>query len=112
MQIAGHEVDFFDFQEIVGSGPEACSLTIDGNEIVGKRFDPSPIKYLDGILIPARKSNFLVYGYSLCYINFSSLKCKFVSKVLPYMRLIEISDGRAKVQRNTFSDETVLVDIK
>ena len=111
MEISEHEVEFFNCHEIVSGGPEACSLMIDGQEIEGEKFDSTALPYKTGILVPARKSNFFVFGYALCYIDFATLNVKFVSKVLPYMKLLRIVGNNAEIKKSTYGNETKFIKI-
>jgi hypothetical protein len=111
MQIAGHELTFTDCKEVGQGGPEACSLLIDGREVRG-RFDPSPLPYKTGILVPIRKSNFFVYGYALCFVDPQTLRTSIVSRVLQYMRLTGVVGEEAEVLTATYGNDRARVRIK
>jgi len=94
--LAGYTLDFWDCREIVGSGPEACSLSIEGDWIEGKRFDPSPLEWQSSILIPVRKIGFFSSGFALGRIAPSTRQVSLISKTFPYMKLLRL-EGDAVV---------------
>lgn len=94
IKIESHELVFFDCMEICQGGPEACSVSINGELIEGHKFDPSPLAFEDKILVPMRKIGFFKSGYVLVRINPISLVIEPISKIYNYMRLSRI-DGRS-----------------
>ncbi len=102
--IAGHEVTFSNCSEIGQSGPEACDMRIDGRPVPRDRFDPSPLGYGHGILIPVRKSGFLNSGYALAFVDPVDLKVQVISKVRDYMRLIEVTGDEVTFMTHTYGD--------
>lgn len=91
MQIAGHELEFYDCREICQGGPLACRLLIGREQVEEKLFDASPLPYRDGLLVPVRVRNILHNGYALYYIPFDTLDGRVLSKVSAYMGLSAIS---------------------
>lgn len=104
-RIAGHEVIFSNCSEIAQGGPEACDMEIDGRLVPRERFDPSPLAYRDGILIPVRRINFFNSGYALAFVDPASLKLRVISKIQGYMRLIEVNGDEVAFLTTTFNDE-------
>ena len=111
MQIAGHAIHFVDCREIGQAGPIACSLVIDDQDIEHRRFDPSPIEFERGILVPVQRWNFIQNGYALCYIDLETRRLKVVSRIFPYMRLVRVTGRVAEFNRTTYTDETRRVTI-
>jgi hypothetical protein len=98
--VAGHILEFFDCREIGQSGPEACSLSLDGAPMKGWRFDPSPLEYEGAILVPVRKADFFGLGYALARVDPSTRRVSILSKVHGYMRLLRV-EGRSVVFATT-----------
>jgi hypothetical protein len=105
IDLAGHRLEFSDCREVVGSGPEACSLSIDGNLIDRSRFDPSPLNHNGSILIPVRKIGFFASGYALARIEPVQRKLSVISKVHGYMRLLRIEGDAVFFAKTTYNDD-------
>ncbi|WP_292930097.1 hypothetical protein [Novosphingobium sp. PASSN1] len=88
IELDGLTLEFSDCMEVGQGGPEACSLAVNGNAIVGEKFDPSPLLYEGKILIPMRKIGFWKSGYVLTRLDPSSLTLERISRVHEYMRLV------------------------
>jgi hypothetical protein len=111
MQIDGHSVEFVDCGQIGQAGPVACSLVIDGRGVAG-RFDPSPLPFKAGILVPKRKSNLVINGYALCFIDLETLGVRTLSRVFEYMKLIRILDETfVEFNTTTYSQELSRVEL-
>ena len=105
IDLAGHRLEFSDCREIVGSGPEACSLSIDGNTVERWRFDPSPLEHDGSILIPVRKIGFFASGYALARIDPLAHKVSVISKAYGYMRLLRLDDDAVVFAKTTYSPD-------
>lgn len=105
VDIAGHDVSFSNCAEIVQGGPLACELYLDGQPMPGKRFDPSPLPYRDGILVPMRKIGFLTSGYALCFIDPATRAAKVISKTFGYMRLLRVEGDEVEFCPRAYGDE-------
>jgi len=88
INLNGQTLEFSDCMEVGQGGPQACSLAVNGNSIVGEKFDPSPLLHDGKILIPMRKIGFWKSGYVLIRLDPSSLTMERISRVHGYMRLI------------------------
>ena len=112
----GHELEFSGCNEICQGGPLACTLTIDGwlverrNALGLKstslRFDPSPVEYEGSILVPVRKSNFLIFGYALARIDPATCQVSVISKVHGYMKLLRVEGRSVVFATKTYGTET------
>jgi hypothetical protein len=104
--LAGHTLLFFDCHEVGQGGPEACSLSLDGYPIKRWRFDPSPLEHEGAILVPVRKTNFLIYGYALARLDPATRKVSVVSKVYGYMKLLRLEGPSVVFATTTYTQET------
>lgn len=93
IEVGGYELDFFDCIEVGQGGPEACTLSIDGWFVEGRKFDPSPLAFVDKLLIPMRKITFFKSGYVLAQLDPKNSEVKTISKIHGYMKLKRI-EGR------------------
>jgi hypothetical protein len=104
--MAGHSLLFFDCSEVVGSGPEACSLSLDGLPIERWRFDPSPLEFQGAILVPVRNHKFWGWGYALAQIDPATRRLAVISKNRPYMRLLRLEGESVVYATTTYGGET------
>jgi hypothetical protein len=104
-RIAGHEIAFLNCSEIGQGGPEACEMWIDGRRVPREYFDPSPLAYRDGILIPVRRISFFASGYALAFVDPARLKLRVVSKIQGYMRLIEVTGDEVTFVTRAYDDD-------
>jgi len=111
IELGGQTLEFSDCMEICQGGPEACSLSINGEAIDGRRFDPSPLVHEGKILIPMRKSGFLRSGYVLVRIDPSSLTIESISKVHDYMKLCRTDGESVEFATAAWGSETALLTL-
>lgn len=104
MEIAGHELSFSNCAEIGRGGPIACELVIDGCKIRGE-YDPSPVPYGSGILIPVRKTGLLSSGYALCFVDLRTMEMKTISKVHGYMRITKVVGDQVEFNPKAYGDK-------
>lgn len=95
LNLAGHELEFSDCQEIGQAGPATCILAIDGEPVVRRflwgrpqslRFHQSPLDHNGDILVP-------MWGrprFYLVRIDPKTLKVKRLSRGFGFMRLLRI----------------------
>ena len=106
------ELRFEDCREVGQGGPEACLFFINGRQVSDQQFDPSPLAYKGGFLIPVRRANLLGYGYALSHVDEQTLQVKIVSRVMGYMRLLRLIDECVEYSPKTYGDDKRLLKLK
>ena len=88
------EVVYSNVMEVCQGGPEIGSLSINGEEIVGRRFGGPFIARNDVILIPEFKRKFVKSGFVLCVIDLTSGSSTEKSKLLPLIYLDRVEGNK------------------
>ena len=106
--LAGHSVEFSDCMEVGQGGPEACTMSIDGELVTLRRFrllrsparfHPSPLEWRGDILAPLRET----VHFHLARINPLRLNVTKLSRGFSYMRLLRATE--AGVEFSTWFDD-------
>ena len=88
------EVAYQNVMEVCQGGPEIGNLSINGEEIEGRRFGGPFIARNDLILIPEFKRKLIRSGFVLCEIDLASRSVKVKSKILPLIFLDRLEGNR------------------
>lgn len=108
MTLAGHSIEFSDCAEVGQGGPEACTMSVDG-ELVRvrylwwlrspRRFHPSPLEWRGDILVPLREAG----HFYLARVNPRTLRVAKLGRGYSYMRLLKVDENG--VEFSTWFDD-------
>ncbi|WP_155006374.1 hypothetical protein [Sphingomonas hengshuiensis] len=84
---------FYDCNRVGPGGTLVCSVQLGGRAIRG-RFDPSPLEYGDGYLIPIKRGGWLGQRYALAYVDPETRAARVVSRSRRYMRLLAVEGAQ------------------